>query len=179
MALWNTDRDAKKERFETLKQTVDLGIKQFRRTGTALREIRDEQLYRVTYATFELCCQTEWKITERHADRLIEAASFCDEIGPEGQPPSSEREYRALTALPKEERLEAWSDAQDHGGTPEAIAAAIAKRRPRKKKTGALKPLRLKVPGGSVVVTPNRKGKDYETMLNFALQMIAAKRDAA
>lgn len=174
-----SNSDGKRERFETLCQTVDLGIKQFRRTGNALKEIRDEELYKVQYTSFEQCCREKWQISAVHAARLIDASTFCDVVEPTGSTPANERQFRALSVLPEAERLEAWHEVQAAGVTPVAIATAIAKRKPRSKKNGALKPLRLKVPGGSVVVTPNRKGKDYETMLNYALQMIGAKRDAA
>jgi hypothetical protein len=175
----NDDHEkADRDRWDQLAPIADAAVRNFQKLGKILAEIRDKQLYRFEHGTFAQCCEQRWKISERHACRMIDAAAFCDELGPAGQVPATERQFRALKMLPAEERIEAWNEAQANGGTPVAIATAIAKRKPRVKKSGALKPLRLKVPGGSVVITPNRRGNDYGELLHHALAMIGQRAAA-
>jgi len=175
-----SNTDGKKERWESLRQTVDLGLKHFQRTGKALKEIRDDELYRIQYATFEQCCEAEWKITVRHADRLVAAYETSLEIGPVGQNVVSERQLRPLTTLPVGQRRAAFEEASEDGATAEAIERAVAKRRPRKKKSAVMKPLRFRLPGGTITITPNRKFTDLPTILAHLHQVIEQRsREAA
>jgi hypothetical protein len=172
--------DDRRERFETLKQTVDLGIKHFRRTGAALEEIRDHELYKISYGTFEQCCQAEWKITVRHANNLIAAYQTAEQLGTAVPATVSERTLRPLTTLPLEERAEAWNEAQAEGATTDAVEKAVAKRKPRKRRPKALRPIRLRTAGGWVTIEPNKKFVSAEFTLEAAIQTLRnQQRDAA
>lgn len=174
MSIFGGDPEAKeRERWERLDGTVVNGLRNFQILGAALKEIRDTQLYRFAHmATFEECCDLRWKITARHARNLIAAYETARVLGTEVPPDVSERQLRPLASLPLAERRAAFDEAKENGGTTAAIERAVAKRKPAKKKSAALKPLRLKVPGGTVIIQPNRKGKDYDEILRFAVEMM-------
>ena len=59
---------------DKLEEVIDRGLKTFYEVGEALLMIRDNRLYRVTYATFEEYCQERWQMTRQHVNRLIGAA---------------------------------------------------------------------------------------------------------
>lgn len=63
--------------------------------GQELRAIREDKLYRERYQTFEEYCEKRWELTEVHADRLINAATFAEKLT-HGlvQTPSTERHIR-------------------------------------------------------------------------------------
>lgn len=170
MAFFSTDKSSR-EQWDRRNDQVRNGLRNFMTLGEALKEIRDQQLYRYGgYKTFDDCCHAEWKISAQHAARLIAAFDTANEIGPVGQQ-LSERQLRPLTQLPPDVLSDAVEEALSDGGSTEAFEKAAAKRRPRKKKSGPLKPLRLKVPGGTVVITPNRKAESYSQMLQDALSI--------
>ena len=49
--------------------------------GRALREIRDERLYKKNYSSFEEYCQKQWDMSVSSGKRYIEAVNFVDSIG--------------------------------------------------------------------------------------------------
>jgi hypothetical protein len=180
MAIFGSDPEQKdRDRWTRLAEVVGNGLRNFQILGAALKEIRDQQLYRFEFATFELCCEAKWKITSRHALRLITAFETAKEIGPIG-PDVAEHHLRPLAALPIDQRKAAYDEAQQDGGDVPAIERAVRRRKPKKKPTG-LKPLRMKVPGGTIAVTPNRRATSHEQMLVDALHMLrqAQHADAA
>lgn len=72
------------QRFQSLEQTVSDGLRDFQRTGQALSEIRDNQFYRETHATFEGYLQDRWGFNLRQADRIIDAAAVARALEPLG-----------------------------------------------------------------------------------------------
>lgn len=179
MGLFATDSDAAdKERWAKLRELVAAGLRNFQVLGPSLKEIRDRQLYRFRYTTFEDCCTGEWKITARHAGRLILAYETSLQIGPEGLDDVSERQLRPLTTLPPEERLAAFNEAADEGHTTAAIERAVAKRKRRPAQKTTVKRHRIRVPGGSIVIEPNRRATSVADMLQAALQIVSAKNAA-
>ena len=148
---------------------VTQGIRAFAAAGKALAVIRDKQLFRETHNDFETYVAGRWKMTRQHAHRLIEAAAVVSNLSPAGDNPipSSERQARPLTKLSPDAQREVWEEVVadapfDSAGKPvvatESIEAAVAKRRPKKGRRRARpRPTRIKVPGATVIVTPNRK----------------------
>lgn len=177
MALFGTTPDPRYERYEKLRTVVSLGIDNFRRTGKALKEIRDSELWRLDSATWADCCKTHWKITPQHATRLIDAATFAEEVEPTGSVPQNENQVRALRALPVEDRAEAWSEAAKDGATPQAIRAAVEKRTPRR--SNRPRPMRFRLPGAILIIEPNKRFHGVRETLDFAIQQLESKRDAA
>jgi len=163
--LSNDERAA----LQKLEDAVERGIRAFSTAGKALAIIRDKQLFRETHDDFETYVAARWKMTRQHAHRLIEAAAVVANLSPAGDNPipSSERQARPLTKLSPDAQRETWSEVVgdsplDSAGKPvvstEAIEAAVAKRRPKKGRRRARpRPTRIKVPGATVIVTPNRK----------------------
>lgn len=153
-------------------ELVTAGIKAFATTGKALARIRDKQLYRESHNDFESYISERWKLSRSYASRLIAAAAVVEELAnllPGGNTPlpASESQVRPLTTLPPEQRAEVWSEVvtaapKNDAGEPvvstEAVKAAVAKRRPSKsKKRKAPKPVRILVPGATVIVAGNAK----------------------
>lgn len=91
---------------------IERGIKTFVAVGKALVEIRDQRLYRTTYATFEDYCQQRWQLARTTAYQLVDAARVADalEAGDDVEPvsaiadtprtrPVNEAQSRPLTRL--------------------------------------------------------------------------------
>jgi hypothetical protein len=83
-------------RLDALERTVRDGLLDFRRTGEALAQIRDNALYRTTHPDFESYLETRWGFTRAQAGRLIDAADVARVLEPLGIDPQSERQARAL-----------------------------------------------------------------------------------
>lgn len=96
----------KLERCETL---IRQGIKAFFEMGQALKQIRDEGLYKEHYSTFEEYCQQRWNFERRHAYRLIDSAEVVANVSAATQTlPVSESQARPLTKLEPEQQKKAW-----------------------------------------------------------------------
>ena len=109
-----------------LEQTIERGITTFIEVGSALLEIRDRRLYKESYDTFDAYCKERWKMSHRHANRLIGAADVASDLGPMG-PKISERTIRPLVELPKPERKAAFNEAvAKTNGKPTAKAVQEA-----------------------------------------------------
>ena len=63
------------------------------------------------HGTFEAYCKSKWSMSNRHANRLIEACEVVDQVGPIGPKPTNENQARALAAAPPEKRAEIWQEA--------------------------------------------------------------------
>ncbi len=57
-----------------LESVIKEHLKRFVTVGLALKEIRDQRLYRINYPIFEDYLLREWDMTKQHGYRLIEAA---------------------------------------------------------------------------------------------------------
>lgn len=108
-------------RLEKLETIVGNGLAGFAEAGVALREIRDEKLYRSTHSTFEAYCAEAWGLTHRHANRLVEASNVTEVLGPMGPVPT-ERVARELAPLSDDPGalLAAWERATTEHGSPTA-----------------------------------------------------------
>ncbi|GGM44168.1 hypothetical protein GCM10008956_20460 [Deinococcus arenae] len=89
-------------RLSALEQTVRDGLRDFRRTGQALSEIRDNGFYRASYDSFEAYLQDRWGFTPPQASRLIDASDVARVLDPLGIQPKNEaqaRSYRAAARI--------------------------------------------------------------------------------
>ena len=84
------------QRLDDLEQTVEGGLRDFQRTGQALSEIRDNELYRATHDSFEAYLQDRWGFGVRQADRLIDAAQVAKQLEPLGISPRHEAQARSF-----------------------------------------------------------------------------------
>ncbi|THF85855.1 hypothetical protein E7T09_15190 [Deinococcus sp. KSM4-11] len=88
-------------RMDALERTVRDGLRDFQRTGEALAQIRDNQLYRASFESFEEYLEQRWGFTRTQAGRLIDAAETARVLEPLGIAPQSERQARALKPAAK------------------------------------------------------------------------------
>ncbi len=157
--------------FEKLDQAVGMAARAAKvviEGGRALRQIREQQLYRDTVSTWEAYLERHG-LSRRRADQLITAATTLEAVAEHvstktgtvvpGLDQITERTARNLVGLPPQEAAEAVIEA---AGSPEGItASSIRKAASKRRKAKAAKvprPRRFKVPGAVVVVTFNRKG---------------------
>jgi hypothetical protein len=98
------------------------GLGVFVEVGEALREIRDQRLYRSTHARFDDYCRERWGLDRTYAHRHIRAAEVVGVL-PIGNTPQSESVARELVPLRGEpDRLgRVWADVTvEHGSRPTA-----------------------------------------------------------
>lgn len=175
-------------RFDHLKQRIRDGIKAWHAAGKALVEIRDRQLYRAGYKTFEEFASGEFGLGERRIRQMIEAATTWEETAsrlPPGSPqtPPVEQVVRDLKTLPADERPAAYMEAAAAesaaaGRTappkPKTMRRVIADRNARAGRRTTPKPMTIRVPGGIVRITWNSKGSgDAAAALAAAAAWIA------
>jgi hypothetical protein len=87
-----------KARLTALETTVRDGLRDFRRTGQALSEIRDNEFFRAGYDSFEAYLQDRWGFTPPQAGRLMEAADVAKVLDPLGIQPKNEAQARTFRA---------------------------------------------------------------------------------
>ena len=92
---------------------IERGMVSFIEVGTALKQIKDERLYHRDYETFQDYCRDRWGWDRQRAFQLIKAAEVVDNVnrGLQIEPPTNERQARALSSLPEEKQPEAWQEA--------------------------------------------------------------------
>ncbi|OLV19756.1 hypothetical protein [Deinococcus marmoris] len=90
-----------KARMTALETTVRDGLRDFRRTGQALSEIRDNEFFRAGYDSFESYLQDRWGFTPPQAGRLMEAADVAKVLDPLGIQPRNEAQARTFKAAAK------------------------------------------------------------------------------
>lgn len=95
-----------------LEGIIDTERRCFYKFGKALKEIRDERLYReLLFVTFEAYLKKRWDMSRSHAYRLIEASRIIENLSPIGNIlPENEAQLRPLAPLtPSDQRL-VWRD---------------------------------------------------------------------
>lgn len=90
-----------KARLTALETTVRDGLRDFRRTGQALSEIRDNEFFRAGYDSFEAYLQDRWGFTPPQAGRLMDAADVAKVLDPLGIQPKNEAQARSFKAAAK------------------------------------------------------------------------------
>lgn len=99
----------------------------FYEAGNALKQLRDQRLYRSTHRTFEEYCYERFAFQRRHPYQLINAAEVVDNLMTFIETekmcangaqilPTSERQVRPLTSLEPDEQREAWNEAITEAG---------------------------------------------------------------
>lgn len=100
-----------------LETIIDKGQFQFLAVGDALRQIKEEKLWRHTHRTFEEYCEERWSFSSNYARRLLKARDVMGVLPPETEVlPENERQARALMAIPEERRAQVWEEAVKRGG---------------------------------------------------------------
>jgi hypothetical protein len=91
-----------------LEEVVERGVESFLATGSALKEIRDDRLYREDHKTFESYVKAKWGFERAHAYRLIESSDIKKDLSPMGDKIpkaaeiNTERQLRELKNIPSD-----------------------------------------------------------------------------
>ncbi len=95
-------------RYEELKGVIVQYFEDRVKAGAALKEIRDNKLYKDEYSTFEEFCQHECGMSRSQAYRQMELPEINTSLNvPKvGTSFSNESQARALVSVPKERRVE-------------------------------------------------------------------------
>jgi hypothetical protein len=95
-----------------LESLVSSSQERFCVTGRALKEIRDNQLYKlVLFDTFEAYTKARWDISRAHAYRLIKYWEVIHNLSPIGDIlPVNESQVRHLAQLLPMEQRRVWKD---------------------------------------------------------------------
>ncbi|WP_300674803.1 DNA methylase [Desulfoluna sp.] len=101
-----------KKRLTDLEGDIHKNRRSFYAIGIALREIRDDRLYRVLlFQTFETYTRARWEIGKSQAYRLIEACRIVDNLSPIGDIlPENEAQLRSLAPLDPAAQRKTWGD---------------------------------------------------------------------
>lgn len=93
---------------EKLEEVIESGVASFLATGSAMKEIRDQRLYREGYKTFESYLKAKWGFDRSYAHRLIDASDVKRDLLPIGnkipraKEISTEGQLRELTDVPED-----------------------------------------------------------------------------
>jgi hypothetical protein len=97
-----------------LEAVIEKGKQTFIDIGNALRQIRDQELYREKWTTFESYCEDRWEFKKSQAYRLIDASIVQEklETSPMGDKllVKNERQARELAKVPEEDWQEVLDD---------------------------------------------------------------------
>ena len=99
-------------RLMQLEEAIESQRRGFYNIGKALREIRDDRLYRqLLFESFEAYLKERWDMSKSHAYRLIEASRVIDNLSPLGEVlPENEAQLRALGHLNPMDQRRIWRD---------------------------------------------------------------------
>lgn len=99
------------ERLVRLETVIDTNQRNFYQIGGALKQIRDERLFRtLLYDRFETYVKERWDMARSQAYRLIEAAAVMENLSPIGDKilPKNESQARVLARYSKEDQQKIW-----------------------------------------------------------------------
>lgn len=115
------------ERLTELEAMIANSRDHFVSVGRALREIRDNRLYKqALFETFEAYVRARWDMGRAHAYRLIAFYEIIGNLSPIGDIlPENEAQVRPLTRLTPCEQRELWKDFVKSGS--EVTARSIKK----------------------------------------------------
>ena len=98
-------------RLSQLENVIETNQRKFYQLGKALKQIRDERLFRdLLFDNFETYVKERWDMARSQAYRLIEAANVIDNLSPigDGILPENESQARVLARFKKEDQRKIW-----------------------------------------------------------------------
>jgi hypothetical protein len=104
-------------------------------TGSALKEIRDQRLYREDHKTFEHYLKWKWGLERAHAYRLIDASGVKEDLSPIGDKNSrvdeikTEGQLRELVSVPSESLAQVIEKAAEIAGDAPMTAKVLKEAR--------------------------------------------------
>ena len=126
LAILTAEQEIELDRCEAV---IRRGLDTFVEVGTALLKIRDGDLYKRDYSTFEDYCRERWGFTRMHASRMIAAAEVVENVTDRLQihPPANIEQTRPLASLEPEQQREAWTKAVETAPEGKVTGAHVAK----------------------------------------------------
>jgi hypothetical protein len=112
-------------------EVIERGLKTFMEVGLALVAIRDQELYRNGYPTFEMYCRDRWGIARGRAYEIMSAATITEELSEISNiVPINEGQAKQLRGLeiPAQARVMARAAEIAPSGKPTIAAIASARR---------------------------------------------------
>jgi len=100
-----------KNEFENLEGIIGREMKSFMAVGNALLTIRDNNLYREEFKTFEEYCRGRWGMGKTHANCLIGASAVAENLTAAAVKPTCEYQIRPLTVLDPDQQCDVWAEA--------------------------------------------------------------------
>lgn len=112
-----TSMNSGQKQLAHLESLISSSQEHFCETGRALKEIRDNQLYKLAlFGTFEVYTKARWDISRAHAYRLIKYSEVIHNLSPIGDTlPVNESQVRHLAPLRPMEQRRVWKDFLDSG----------------------------------------------------------------
>jgi hypothetical protein len=96
-----------------LEDIIEANQHRFYQTGKALKQIRDDQLFRdLLFDSFEAYLKDRWDMARSQAYRLIKAADVIDNLSPigDGTLPKNEFQARVLARFTKSDQRNIWRE---------------------------------------------------------------------
>ncbi len=102
----------RREQLKRLEEVIEKNQRSFYVIGKALKQIRDERLYReYSYDLFEHYTKSRWDMGKSHAYRLIEAYQIIVNLSPIGEIlPENEAQTRPLARLSAFDQRKFWRE---------------------------------------------------------------------
>lgn len=97
---------AEEQKLAKCEKTIERGMLD---VGSALRQVRDDQLYRGTHKTFSAYLKDRWSWDRRRAYQLIEASEVVEKLCTmvhNSDLPTNERQARAIAQAPEDKQVE-------------------------------------------------------------------------
>ena len=117
---------------ESCEAIIEAGLETFYEVGQALACVRDAELYRAQYVTFQAYLKERWGFSFGWANRLMSSADVVKSLAATPTPPASVAIAEELAPLPRGLRDEIWDQALANtsrmtGGRPNPTAEEVHK----------------------------------------------------
>jgi len=120
---------------ESLEKVIESGVESFLATGSALKEIRDQRLYREGFKTFEAYVKARWSFDRSRAYQLIDASDLKADLStivdknPKADEVKTEGQLRELASVPTESLAEVIAKAAEIAGDAPLTAKVLKEAR--------------------------------------------------
>ncbi len=120
---------------ESLEKVIESGVESFLATGSALKEIRDQRLYREGFKTFEAYVKARWSFDRSRAYQLIDASELKADLStivdknPKADEVKTEGQLRELASVPTESLADVIAKASEIAGDAPLTAKVLKEAR--------------------------------------------------
>lgn len=120
---------------EKLEKVIESGVESFLATGSALKEIRDQRLYREGFKTFEAYVKARWSFDRSRAYQLIDASDLKADLStivdknPKADEVKTEGQLRELASVPTESLADVIAKASEIAGDAPLTAKVLKEAR--------------------------------------------------